>query len=386
MNRLCMGCMQEYDDKFEVCPHCGYAFNTPAKQSYHIPPGSVLEQRYIVGKVLGFGGFGVTYLGWDYLMERKVAIKEYLPSEFATRMPTQQKVTVYSGEKEEQFKEGLAKTLDEARRLAKFEAVPGIVQIYDCFEANGTSYIVMEFLEGMSLKEYLAEHGKMTVEQAIPVILQIAAAMEAVHKAGILHRDIAPDNIYVLNPDEPDALQVKLLDFGAARYATTKHSKSLSVIIKPGYAPEEQYRSRGDQGTWTDVYALAATFYKMITGVTPEDAMERSVKDEVKKPSKLGVKIGKPVETALMNAMNVKIQDRTQTMEEFSQELQAAEVKERKRTKDKNDVGKVPRWVFLVSGGAIVAVAVAAALMLTGSASGRIPLLWKQTLSGCQML
>lgn len=372
MNRLCMGCMQEYDDKFEVCPHCGYAFNTPAKQSYHIPPGSILEQRYIVGKVLGFGGFGVTYLGWDYLMERKVAIKEYLPSEFATRMPTQQKVTVYSGEKEEQFKEGLAKTLDEARRLAKFEAVPGIVQIYDCFEANGTSYIVMEFLEGMSLKEYLAEHGKMTVEQAIPVILQIAAAMEAVHKAGILHRDIAPDNIYVLNPDEPDALQVKLLDFGAARYATTKHSKSLSVIIKPGYAPEEQYRSRGDQGTWTDVYALAATFYKMITGVTPEDAMERSVRDEVKKPSKLGVKIGKPVETALMNAMNVKIQDRTQTMEEFSQELQAAEVKERKRTKDKNDVGKVPRWVFLVSGGAIVAVAVAAALMLTGVIQFRI--------------
>ena len=266
----------------------------------------------------------------------------------------------------------MRKTLDEARRLAKFETVPGIVQIYDCFEANGTSYIVMEFLEGVSLKEYLAEHGKMTAEQAIPVILQIASAMEEVHKAGILHRDIAPDNIYVLNPDEPDALQVKLLDFGAARYATTKHSKSLSVIIKPGYAPEEQYRSRGDQGTWTDVYALAATFYKMLTGVTPEDAMERSVKDEVKRPSKLGIKIGKPVETALMNAMNVKIQDRTQTMEDFSQELQAAEVKERKRTKDKTDVGSVPRWVFVAAGGAIVAVAVAAALMLTGVIQFRI--------------
>ncbi len=372
MNRLCMGCMQEYDDRFDRCPHCGYAFNTPPKQSYHIEPGSILEGRYIVGKVLGFGGFGVTYLGWDYLMERKVAIKEYLPSEFATRMPTQQKVTVYSGDKEEQFKEGLRKTLDEARRLAKFETVPGIVQIYDCFEANGTSYIVMEFLEGVSLKEYLAEHGKMTAEQAIPVILQIASAMEEVHKAGILHRDIAPDNIYVLNPDEPDALQVKLLDFGAARYATTKHSKSLSVIIKPGYAPEEQYRSRGDQGTWTDVYALAATFYKMLTDVTPEDAMERSVKDEVKRPSKMGIRIGKPVETALMNAMNVKIQDRTQTMEEFSQELQAAEVKERKRTKDKTDVGSVPRWVFVTAGGAIVAVAVAAALMITGVIQFRI--------------
>ncbi|MCI8659329.1 MAG: PASTA domain-containing protein [Lachnospiraceae bacterium] len=366
MERLCMGCMKRYDDKFDICPHCGYAFDTPAKQSYHIPPGSVLLQRYIVGKVLGFGGFGVTYVGWDYLMERKVAIKEYLPSEFATRMPTQQKVTVYSGDREEQFKEGLIKTLDEAKRLAKFESVPGIVQIYDCFEANGTSYIVMEFLEGMSLKEYLAEHGKMSVDQALQVILQITPAMEAVHKTGILHRDIAPDNIYVLNPEEPDNLQVKLLDFGAARYATTKHSKSLSVIIKPGYAPEEQYRSRGDQGTWTDVYALAATLYKMLTGITLEDAMERSVKDEVKKPSKLGIKLSKPMETALMNALNVKIQDRTQTMEEFSKELLAAEVKERSVTKDKRDVGAVPRWFLALAGIIVAAVAVVAGLMITG--------------------
>ena len=366
MDRLCMGCMREYDDQFDVCPHCGYAFDTPAKQSYHIPPGSVLQGRYIVGRVLGFGGFGVTYVGKDYLMDRKVAIKEYLPSEFATRMPTQQKVTVYSGDKEEQFKEGLVKTLDEAKRLAKFESVPGVVQIYDCFEANGTSYIIMEYLEGMSLKEYLETHGKMTVEQALPVILQVAAAMAEVHKTEILHRDIAPDNIYVLNPDEPDKLEVKLLDFGAARYATTKHSKSLSVIIKPGYAPEEQYRSRGDQGTWTDVYALAATLYKMLTGVTPEDAMERSVKDELKKPSKMGVKITKPTETAIMNALNVKIQDRTQTMEEFSQELMAAEVKEREITKIKEDVGSIPRWVFLIAGAGVTVAGAVIALILTG--------------------
>ena len=366
MDRLCMGCMKTYDDHFDICPYCGYKFDTPAEQSYHIPPGSVLQQRFIVGKVLGFGGFGVTYVGWDYLMERKVAIKEYLPSEFATRMPTQQKVTVYSGDKEEQFREGLAKTLEEAKRLAKFEAVPGIVQIYDCFEANDTSYIVMEYLEGISLKEYLEIHGRMTPEQAVPVILQVASAMEEVHKTGILHRDIAPDNIYVLNPDEPEKLEVKLLDFGAARYATTKHSKSLSVIIKPGYAPEEQYRSRGDQGSWTDVYALAATLYKMLTGVTPEDAMERSVKDEVKKPSKMGIKLPRPMETALMNAMNVKIQDRTQTMEEFSQELMAAEVKERERTKDKKDVGGVPRWVLGLAGVGVAAAGIVITLMLTG--------------------
>ena len=361
-----MGCMKEYDDQFDICPYCGYAVNTPPKQSYHIRPGSMLQQRYIVGKVLGYGGFGITYVGWDKLMERKVAIKEYLPSEFATRMPTQQKVTVYSGDKAEQFREGLLKTLEEAKRLAKFESVPGIVQIYDCFEANGTSYIVMEFLEGMPLKRYLEERGKMPPEQAVPIILQVANAMEAVHRTGILHRDIAPDNIYILNPDEADTLQVKLLDFGAARYATTKHSKSLSVIIKPGYAPEEQYRSRGDQGTWTDVYALAATLYKMLTGVTPEDAMERSVKDDLKKPSRLGVKIAKPMETALMNALHVKIQDRTQTMDEFAKELIAAEVKERSITKTKNDVGKVPRWIFAVAGLGVSAVAVMTALMVTG--------------------
>lgn len=366
MNRLCMGCMKEYDDRFEICPHCGYAFGTPPKQSYHIPPGSVLQQRYIVGVALGFGGFGITYVGWDYVMSRKVAIKEYLPSEFATRMPTQLQVTVYSGEREEQYKEGLVKTMEEAKRLAKFESVPGIVQIYDCFEENGTSYIIMEFLEGMSLKQYIAEKGKMTPEQALPVVLQIASAMEEVHKTGILHRDIAPDNIYVLNPDEPDALQVKLLDFGAARYATTKHSKSLSVIIKPGYAPEEQYRSRGDQGSWTDVYALAATFYKMLTGVTPEDAMERSVKDEVKRPSKIGIKLAKPTETALMNALNVKIQDRTQTMEEFSQELMAAEVKEREITKDKEAVKSIPKWFLALAGVGILGVVAAIGLMMSG--------------------
>ncbi len=366
MSKLCMGCMREYGEEFNICPYCGYVEGTPAKQTYHISPGHILYNRYIVGKVLGFGGFGVTYIGWDYLMGWKVAIKEYLPGEFATRMPEQERVTVYTGYKEEQFREGLKKTLDEARRLAKFDMVPEIVKIYDCFEANGTSYIIMEYLEGMSLKEYLEIHGKMPVEQALPIIFQIAAAMEQVHREGILHRDIAPDNIYVLNPDEPDNLKVKLLDFGAARYATSKHSKSLSVIIKPGYAPTEQYRSRGDQGTWTDVYALAAVFYKMITGITPEDAMERDVEDELKRPSKLGIKIAKPVENALMNALNVKIQDRTQTMEAFSQELTSAEVAERAVTKDKNIVAKIPRWFLTVAGGGGIVIAVAIVLVLTG--------------------
>lgn len=349
MNRLCMGCMGIYDKEYDICPHCGYIYGTPAREAYHIPPGSSLCERYIVGRVLGFGGFGITYIGYDTILQKKVAVKEYLPSEFSTRTPQQQAVTVYPGESEEQFKAGLNKILDEARRLAKFADEPNIVHIYDCFESNNTAYIIMEYLDGESLKERMGRDGKLTVEEALPIIFSVLSALKRVHADEIIHRDIAPDNIYMLKTGE-----IKLLDFGAARYATTQHSKSLSVILKPGYAPEEQYRSRGDQGSWTDVYALAATFYKLITGITPEDAMERSVKDTVKEPSKLGIAISKPVETALMNAMNVKIEDRTQTAEEFEAELLAAEVKKKNATIDKADHGKVPLWVKAAAAGALV--------------------------------
>ncbi len=366
MERLCMGCMGTYDDQFDVCPHCGYVFGAPPEQPCYLWPGTILTGQYLVGKVLGLGGFGVTYVGWDSVMERKVAIKEYLPSEFATRMPGQQKVTVYSGEREQQFAEGLERILEEARGLAKFEAVPGIVQIYDCFEANGTFYLVMEYLEGVSLKTYLEIHGKMPPWQAVPIILQVASAMETVHKAGMLHRDIAPDNIYVLNPDEPEKLEAKVLDFGAARYAANGYSRSLTAIMKPGYAPEEQYISCKDQGSWTDVYALAATLYKMLTGITPEDAMERRVRDRVKKPSRLGIKIDKSVENALMNAMNVKIRDRTQTMEAFSDELMAAKVRERKGTREKQEGGIVPRWAAVLVGLWAITAGAVMVLIVTG--------------------
>ncbi|MFR5633982.1 MAG: PASTA domain-containing protein [Monoglobales bacterium] len=385
MKRLCMGCMREYDDQYQICPYCGYVYGTAAEQPYHIEPGTILINRYIVGKVLGFGGFGVTYIGWDYVMGRRIAIKEYLPSEFATRMPMQTQVSVYSGDREKQFEEGLEKTFHEAKRLGQLEGVDAVVDIYDFFKANGTAYIIMEYLEGISLKEYLEKHGSMTAEQALPVILQIGSAMEVIHQTGMLHRDIAPDNIYVLNPEEPGRLKVKLLDFGAARYATTKYSKSLSVIIKPGYAPVEQYRSRGDQGPWTDVYALAATFYKMLTGLTPEDAMERSVSDHLKKPTKLGCRIPKSMETALMNALNVRIQDRTGSMKTFMEELQQkTEVEARQSTIKPEDVGKIPkkeRFILGVFGAAalIFAVLIGSGVLQPGIRQDQSRLEWGMT-------
>ncbi len=360
--RRCLGCMKEYKEEYQVCPFCGYEVGTPPKEAYHMVPGTLLAGRYIVGQVLGFGGFGVTYIGYDIVLARNVAIKEYLPSEFSTRVPGQTEVTTYAGERTEQFQSGLGKFLEEAAMLAKLQAANGVVQIFNSFKENATAYIVMEYLEGKTLKTYIEEKGKLSVEEAKEILHPIMTALKDVHELGILHRDIAPDNIFLTNDG-----RVKLLDFGASRFATTSHSKSLSVIIKQGYAPVEQYRSRGDQGTWTDVYSLAATFYKMVTGITPEDAMERVEKEELKKPSKLGIEIPKNTENAIMNALNIKIEDRTQNIEILEKELyQDEKVKLRFVHLKKADVGKWPVWAKVAVSTASLAVAVFAILLMTG--------------------
>ncbi|MBT9776430.1 PASTA domain-containing protein [Clostridium sp. MCC353] len=361
MERRCMGCMRLLEEEAVYCPDCGYKVGTAPLEAYHMAPGTVLEERYLIGRVLGFGGFGITYLGYDLVLDKKTAIKEYLPGEFATRMPNQTQLTIYSGEKEEQFQAGKEKFIDEARRLAKFQSVPEVVHVFDCFEANDTAYIVMEFLDGETLKTRLERTGKMSVEQALPVIFDVLHALEAVHEEKILHRDIAPDNIFITKDD-----QIKLLDFGAARFATTTRSRSLTVLFKPGYAPEEQYRSRGDQGTWTDVYSLAAVFYRMITGITPEDALERSVHDTLKRPSKLGVKIGPNTENALMNALNVTVESRTQTAKQFEDELMANVVKRIVVKKEEADVGRWPRWVKVLAAVGAAGILTFAGLMAAG--------------------
>lgn len=340
--RRCMGCMQTYTAYDAVCPFCGYIEGTPAKEAYHIKPGSLLYDRYTVGRAIGFGGFGITYIAWDNKLMQKVAIKEYMPSEYATRVPGNLTVTIYDGERYTEFMTGLQKFLDEAQRLAKFQNVPGIVRILDCFSENLTAYIVMEYLDGMTLKQYLAEHGgKLPYEEAVEFILPVLAALQAVHKEGIIHRDISPDNIFITEDGE-----VKLLDFGAARYASTGYSKSLSVILKPGYAPAEQYLSHGEQGPWSDVYATAATLYRMITGVVPEEALERKEKDTLKPPSALGAKLPKNAEKAILNALNVRVENRTASAEEFeAQLLSTANVIRVTEKGEKRFNAKMPLWM-----------------------------------------
>nr|AGS53141.1 hypothetical protein [uncultured bacterium contig00040] len=195
---FCMGCMEQTPDDMQVCPHCGYARGTPPREAFHIAPETILHGRYIVGRVLGFGGFGVTYIGWDAQLERKVAIKEFLPTTLATRMPGSTAVTVYGGTRSEQsaqFDEGLTRFIDEAQRLAKFNGLPGIVDIFDSFAENNTAYIIMQFLEGRDVKDVLKTEGPLPYDRALPIILTVAETLGQVHAQGIIHRDISPDKL-----------------------------------------------------------------------------------------------------------------------------------------------------------------------------------------------
>ncbi|RLA86772.1 MAG: serine/threonine protein kinase, partial [Deltaproteobacteria bacterium] len=287
----------------------------------YLPQGTELQSRYVIESLLGHGGFGITYSAFDRILKVRVAIKEYLPRQLATRAEGQTKVSVYSGDAIQHYQYGLRKFMEEAQAVARFSHHPNIVSARDYFEANGTAYMVMEYVEGVTLKEYLNKKGgRISFEEAQGIMMPVMDALREVHQVGLLHRDVSPDNVYITT-----SAQVKILDFGAARYQAGEQSKSLSVILKPGYAPEEQYRSSGKQGPWTDIYAVGATIYKALTGKTPPDALDRKEEDTLEPPSQLGVAIPLSAEEALLKALAVTASQRFQSMGEFQQALMDGE-------------------------------------------------------------
>ena len=300
----------------EACPHCGRGpveVSSPSR----LPPGTLLQDRYRIGAVLGQGGFGITYLAWDRSLERKLAVKEYFPLGLVARDPRGPGVVPPAGEEGEAYQEGLERFLEEARTLARFDDVPGIVSVRDSFRAHGTAYMVMTYLEGRTLKAYLEDRGgRIPLEEALELLHPVMDALEEVHRVGWLHRDVSPDNVLV-----PRKGTVTLLDFGAARSALRRSSRSLSVILKPGYAPEEQYRSRGEQGPWSDVYGLAATLYRCLTGQPPPDALDRLHEDTLVAPSLLEVPLPPQTEAALLRGLAVRAQDRYPSVEAFRNAL-----------------------------------------------------------------
>ena len=317
MKNICYNCFREKPDNEQTCSFCGYTNGSGAdRYPLALPEGSVLAGRYIVGRVLGQGGFGITYIARDYQTGERIALKEFFPDTVALR-DERLSVRSFTGEKQEFFQYGKECFLAEAETLSKFIGNDNICRIYSYFEENNTAYFAMEYIEGESLQELLNRRGgKIGFEEAKEILLPVMDALSAVHAQGIIHRDISPDNIII----EADGT-VKLLDFGAARYSLGDKSRSLDVVLKHGYAPKEQYTRRGRQGPFTDVYSLSATFYRAITGRTPPDSIDRLEEDDLIAPSILCPGIPACAEEALLKGLAVSVGDRYHTIEELKAAL-----------------------------------------------------------------
>jgi len=312
---LCFNCMAS--NPGGECPHCGWFPGKPPESPLYLAPGTVLREQYMVGRVLGHGGFGITYLGWDLNLARKIAIKEYFPGGVGIRTTGNPNVFAYSPTLRADYDWGLERYLDEARVIARFENHPNIVWVLNYFPANGTAYIILEYLDGVTFEKFIERAGgRVDWDMALRVLTPVMDALKEVHRAGLLHRDISPDNIYLLRSG-----QVKVIDFGAARYSLGQHSKNLSVILKPGFAPPEQYQTRGNQGPWTDIYATACTLYRAVTGQIPPAAPDRMARAEVVPPSRLGIPIPAAAEQALFRALALEPEHRFQEMEQFQRAL-----------------------------------------------------------------
>ena len=310
--KRCPSCMKIIEDDLEKCPYCGYDVSASRELTFFLPPGTILNDRYYIGKVLGSGGFGITYIAHDIRLDRTVAIKEYFPSGLATRSIDGSTVKTYSGEYGEQFRTGLDRFISEARRLAEFGKVPGIVQIHDCIYANGTGYIIMDYLDGSTVKELVKKRGSFSFRESCWIILPVLNVLKAVHSHGIIHRDVAPDNIFITQKGE-----VYLIDFGASHYSSAEDEATISVILKNGYAPEEQYRSHANLGPWTDLYSLSATQYFMVTGKKPENANERLVQDGLVPPSCYNPSVTPAEEAVILKGMSIRAGDRYQNSDEM---------------------------------------------------------------------
>ena len=331
IENLCTNCMRERRNPDGVCEFCGFDVRTFELPRHHMRPFTILAGKYLIGNAIGEGGFGITYIGMDLNLEVRVAIKEYYPQGAAVRDCRTNDSTVWSYSKSTQvfFEEGREKFINEAKTIAKFRNVPEIVGVIDFFRENQTAYIVMEYLDGQTLKQYLkATGGKITADELLRMMKPLISSLGKIHSQGLIHRDISPDNIMLMKDGS-----IKILDFGGARDFASQNGKSMSVLVKHGYAPEEQYRSQGDQGPWTDVYALCATMYRCITGEIPPNALDRLYQDELKPISSFDVTCPKCIEKAITKGLNVRKDGRYQSMEELYEVLYKEQKKPEKAPK-----------------------------------------------------
>ena len=309
MDKACSNCFSAIDLDEKVCPYCGFDCSEAEYHSYAIEVGTLLKDRYVIGRVIGTGGFGITYLGYDTQCEKVIAIKEYYPHGVAVRSDDNLTLEPLGSYNTEFFEKGIERFLCEGQYIARFENASEIMGVYDVFEGNGTAYYVMEHFNGITLKNYTDKYGRISAQQAVMIAQHISEAFDVLHQGGIIHRDVSPDNIMLCRNGN-----VKLIDFGAAR-SFAVDDNGLSVLLKQGFTPLEQYQRNGKQGAWTDIYSLGASLYYALTLIMPDDPMSRLDDDSVfeehldKLPEKL-VKL-------ITRACEVRAKDRFQTAEEL---------------------------------------------------------------------
>lgn len=295
------------------------------------------------------GGFGNVYKAWDKKLETVVAVKEYYPQSIVNRIPGTAEVVLVSGKNRKEFEYGKSRLLQEARNIAKFSSHKNIVNVFEFFEANNTSYMVMEYLHGMPLNKYLAEcGGKLDSKTATFIVSAVCDALLPLHKSGIIHRDISPDNIYVC-----ENKVITLFDFGTAEFPDGKNE--LPVIVKQGFAPPEQYETENRQGAWTDIYALGASLYLLLTGQKPDASPDRKVIDELKTPMEVNPEISEQLSNAVMKAMAVDMHLRFQNVSDFKKAIQGdlkvlTIEKEYKKRKRRRFVGLIAAVLVLAAG------------------------------------
>ena len=382
--RRCMKCMHALAAGETFCSECGRPYGSVETEPFALKPGTILDGKYLVGEMLGQGGFGITYIGFDLLLEQKVAIKEYYP--MSTGMVSRENSTTVVWSSAVMQKSGMEKGFDsflkEARKMAKLGGIPGVVGVKSVFIQNETAYIVMDFIEGETLLKKLQREGPMDYGTCISLMTPIMQALAEVHKHGIIHRDISPDNIMVQNDG-----RLILLDLGAAKDLDIQgkdgNMQSSQMVAKQGFSPVEQYGRDGKIGSWTDVYAMAATIYYCCTGVLPPSATDRMIEDTLTCRPRLT----KEEFDVLAFCMNVLPQNRPQNMDALLQivthpagktppvrdvpKTEPVRPETRNLQPPKPDPGRpLPKWLVP---GIAAAVAVIALIISVGSGGKKSP-------------
>lgn len=336
--RKCINCMSDMQPGEIVCRKCGFDSRNIDQPIYALPCNFLLHGRYIIGKVLGQGGFGITYVAWDRLLDVKVAVKEYFPMGMVTRDAGTSSSLLWSTTQSDtaERRKGYDNFLKEARKMAKIDNIPSIVRVRDIFLENETAYIIMDFVEGTTLKEMLLKDGVMPFERCMHLLRPMMEGLARVHNQKIVHRDISPDNIMIQKDGS-----VMLLDLGAAKDMTDAKGQKSQLVAKKGFSPLEQYVENKAIGPWTDVYALCATIYYCITGKVLRTALERLDDEEIEFPPEMDEKIPDSVKKVLRAGLTVKPEERIQSVDEllrrFDGEEEADEVEETEREPGKTE-------------------------------------------------